>query len=253
MPFRAVGCALGYLLLDVIISTVLYIHGSHLSIIKEEVLNFSVLCSLLDVWATVLLRCALLLGACMGVSWNREEGPRRVLKATPAVVLMCLVTITYALAKLLLLTELRPLSQQPWALSLLCWTFASAPGLLLPWRLLGEASTPTRGHGGRSGSEDTEKLLDGQRPAEGSQPDSGATLGRLLAYSRQDGGLLSVAVLFLLVSAVCKCDLGSGARSPQPSTVPEYFTKLLTAQLLRWLTTVNHTDEPTGCVSADLT
>lgn len=217
MASRAVGCTLAYVLLDVVITTVLYIHGSQLSIIKEELLDFNIQWSLLDLWGTALLRSALLLGACIGVSWNREEGPRRVDKVTPAVVLMCAMVVTYALAKLLLLTELRPLAQQPWALSLLCWTFASSLGLLLPWSLLGKVPEPRRGHSSRSGSGDSEKLVDTESEGENStegrsqehHPNSGATLGRLLAYSRKDGGLLSVAVLFLLISAVCKWDLGT--------------------------------------------
>lgn len=242
MASRAVGCTLAYVLLDVIITTVLYIHGSHFSIIKEELLNFNILWSLLDLWGAALLRSALLLGACVGVSWNREEGPRRVDSVTSAVVFMCLIILTYTLAKLLLLTELGPLTQQPWALSLLCWTFASSLGLLLPWKLLGKVPQPTRGHGSsRSGSEDTEKLVNPESEGEKSpeetspknQPNSGATLGRLLAYCRKDGGLLSVAVLFLLISAVCKCDLDTatdrkalGGRSPLPSTFPGYVNKI---------------------------
>lgn len=219
MAFGAVASTLLYVVLDVTVTTVLYIHGSQLSIIKEDVLNFNILWSLLDLWGIVLLRSALLLGACIGVSWNREDGPRRVNKATTAVVLVCLIIITFTLAKLLLLTERGPLTQQSWALSLLCWTSASSLGLLLPWNLLGKVSGPRRSHSSRSGdgSEDTEKLVnggsEGGNPPEASgqerQPGSGATLGRLLAYCKKDGGLLSVAVLFLLISAACKCDHGA--------------------------------------------
>lgn len=232
MASRAVGCTLAYALLDVTVTTVLYIHGSHISIIAEEALNFNILWSLLDLWATVLLRSALLLGACIGVWWNRAAGPRRVEKATSAVVLMCLIMVTFAVAKLLLLTEARPVAQQPWALSLLCWTFASSLGILLPWKLLGKVPTATRGSSSsRGGSEDTEKLVNAESEelnpteegGEEKQAKSGATLGRLLAYSRKDGGLLSMAVLFLLVSAVCKCDLERiEKRFPPPSRLPEY-------------------------------
>lgn len=217
MASRALGCTLAYVLLDVTITTVLYVHGGHPSIIAEDVRNFNVLWSLLDLWALVLLRSALLLGAAIGVWWNRGAGPRRAEKATAAVVLLALVMLTFAVAKLLLLTEARPLAQQPWTLSLLCWTLASSLGFLLPWRLLGKVPPPTGGSSSRRrrGCEDTEKMLNAdceeQHPPEDGgeekQASSGATLGRLLAYSRKDGGLLSVAVLFLLVSAVCKRDL----------------------------------------------
>lgn len=218
----AVCCTLLYLLLDVVVTTVLFIHGSQLSIFKEEVLNFSILRSVLDLWGTMLLRVVLLLGACIGVLWNREDGPQRVTKLTTSVVLICLIVITYALVKLLMLTEVRPLTQQPWVLSLLCWTFASSLGVLLPWNLLAKQSKSVQSHSSRGddGSEDTEKLVEtaseeeagceGEQSTKGQsqdkQPGSGATLGRLLMYVRKDGGLLSVAVLFLLISAVCEFD-----------------------------------------------
>lgn len=221
MAFGPVGITLAYVLLDVTVTTIVYIHGSDFSIIKKDLLNFNILWSLLDLWGTVLLRSAILLGACIGVLWNREDGPRRVNKVTAAVVLVCLIIITFTLAKLLLLTELGSLTQQPWALSLLCWTSASSLGILLPWNLLGKVSKPRRRPNSRDGdgSEDTEKLVDtgsegeksseerGQEKERLKEPNSGATLGRLLAYCKKDGGLLSVAVLFLLISAVCKCDL----------------------------------------------
>lgn len=217
MAFGPVGSTLAYVLLDVTVTTILYIHGSQFSIIKEDMLNFNILCSLLDLWGTVLLRSVLLLGACIGVLWNREDGPRRINKVTAAIVLVCLIICTFTLAKLLLLTEVGSLTQQPWALSLLCWTCASSLGILLPWNLLGKVSKPRRCHNSLDGdgSEDTEKLVntgsEGEKSSEErgqeKQPNSGATLGRLLAYCKKDGGLLSVAVLFLLISAVCKCDL----------------------------------------------
>lgn len=244
MASTAVGCTLTFVLMDAIFTTVLFIHGAHGSTIIAEVVNFNLFSSLLDLWAAVLLRSALLLGACIGVSRNRAEGPRRVARGTSAVVLTCLVMVTYTLAKLLLLTELRPLPQQPWALGLLLWTFASSLGLLLPWRLLGKVAQPARGcSSSSSGPEDAEKLLnadseeeepaggrrpEGEEPAGGRRPEgearSGATLGRLLAYMRKDGGLLSVAVVFLLISAVCEWPLGPAGRKGSCQTgITAYF------------------------------
>lgn len=222
----AVSCTVLYILLDVVVTTVLYTHGSHFSIFKRDALNFSVLQSALDLWGTVLLRAALLLGASIGVSWNREDGPPRVATLTTLMLLICLIVITYTLAKLLMLTELGPLTHQPWFLSLICWTCASSLGVVLLWRLLGKESNSASGHnstssGGGGGSEDTEKLVEAageeeqevgcerrRKKEEGSQEkktSSGATLGRLLTYCRKDAGLLSVAVLFLIISAVCEC------------------------------------------------
>lgn len=222
----AVSCTVSFILLDVLVTTVLYTHGSHLSLFREETLNFNVLESTLDLWLTALLRACLLLGASIGVSYNREDGPGRAAKSTPLTVFICLVIITYTLAKLLILTEpaegAPALTQRPWVLSLICWTCASSVGVMLFWRLLGMQSKSVSNRSSRErrgGSEDTEKLVEGaseeeqeveserrkKATEEEEKKSSGATLGRLLSYSKKDGGLLSVAVLALLISAVCEC------------------------------------------------
>ncbi|KAE8291550.1 ATP-binding cassette sub-family B member 9 [Larimichthys crocea] len=211
-----VSCSVLYAVLDVAVVTVLYTHGSQLSVFKEDVLNFDIRQSVLDLWGAMLLRAPLLLGACIGVSWNREDGPSRVAKLTTLIVFICLIIINYTLAKMLMLTELQPLTHQPWLLSMICWTCASSVGVMLLWSLLGSNSLSSSGGGGRS--EDTENLVEAageveqevpcDRKKEGNQEkektSSGATLGRLLSYCRKDSGLLSVAVLFLLISAVCE-------------------------------------------------
>ncbi|XP_038558987.1 ATP-binding cassette sub-family B member 9 [Micropterus salmoides] len=244
----AVSCSVLYILLDVVVTTVLYAHGSYFSIFKKDALNFNILQSALDLWGTVLLRASLLLGASIGVSWNREDGPPRVAKLTTLILLICLISITYALAKLLMLSELGPLNHQPWLLSLISWTCASSLGVMLLWGLLGKeskaASNNTSSSGGGGGSEDAEKLVEAageeeqevgrerQKKVDGSQKkktNSGATLGRLLNYCKKDGGLLSVAVLFLIISAVCEAFIpyyyGKAIDSIVVHRSMEYFAK----------------------------
>lgn len=224
-----VSCTVLYVLLDVVVTTVLYAHGSHFNIFTKDALDFSILHSSLDLWGTVLLRGSLLLGASIGVSWNREDGPPRVTKLATLILLICMIVFTYTLAKLLMLSELGPVSQQPWLLSLICWTCVSSVAVTVFWNLLGKESNSVSSQSSSNGSrnsergapEDTEKLVEtaneeekgvgGERKKkkeEGQQKkesSSGATLGRLLYYCRKDGGLLSVAILFLIISAVCEC------------------------------------------------
>ncbi|XP_059192407.1 ATP-binding cassette sub-family B member 9 [Centropristis striata] len=248
----AVSCTVLFILLDVVVTTVLYTHGSDLSTFKTEALNFNILQSSLDLWLTVLLRASLLLGASIGVSWNREDGPPRVSNAIMLIVLICLSIITYALTKLLILTELGPLADKPWLLSLIFWTCASSFGVMLLWMLLGKESNSVSTHNSSSsgrGSEDTEKLVGTSSEEEqevGSErkkkkkkeeeeeenekkTSSGATLGRLLSYCRKDGGLLSVAVLFLIISAVCSAIIpyyyGKAIDSIMVHHSMEYFAK----------------------------
>lgn len=218
-PQGSVICTMLYIVIDSVITTLLYIKGTKLSFFTRDILDFNILSSALDLWGIVLIRVALLLGACIGVSWNKEEGPPRVNQVTNIILLFCMIFITYALAKLLMMTEVETLSQQPWFLSLIGWTCASTLAVMLLWRQLGSVSSSVNGlpirdsiSGGGRVSEETENLVDtageedeevgGRREKE--KVSSSATLGRLLGYCRKDAGLLSFAVLFLFISALCE-------------------------------------------------
>lgn len=204
----AVGGAVVFAILDLAVTTVLYTHGLDFSYFRSDTLDFSMTRSSLDVWAATLLRTTLLLGASLGVLWNRQDGPPRMARLFTPVTLLCMVLVSYSLAKLLLRAEEGPLGQQPWFLSLVCWSCASSLGLLLPWSLLGRSSSESS----TAGSEDTKNLVEaasGEEPEAGEEQKveevaSSATLWRLLAYCRKDGALLFVAFFFLSVAATCE-------------------------------------------------
>ncbi|XP_028313651.1 ABC-type oligopeptide transporter ABCB9 [Gouania willdenowi] len=242
MDFRVkVSCTVFYVLLDVILTTVLYTHGSHMSTFTSDALHFSILRSTLDIWVLVLFRASLLLGASIGLCWNKVDGPQRVSRSLDLALFACLVVLTYALTKLLMLSEAVSLKQQPWLLSLVCWTCAASLGVVGLWTWLGAEPSSSEEGGGQS--EDAEKLLDtvgeGEEEAAGGvrseneeeekQSSSGATLGRLLTYCRKDGGLLFVAVLFLVISAVCEAFIplyyGKAIDSIVVHQSMEYFAK----------------------------
>uniref|UniRef100_A0A3B3U1L8 Uncharacterized protein n=1 Tax=Poecilia latipinna TaxID=48699 RepID=A0A3B3U1L8_9TELE len=218
--YAPVICTLLYVVLDSVITTVLYIKGTELSLFIRDVLDFNILSSALDLWGIVLLRASLLLGASIGVLWNREDGPPRVARVTTVILLFCMVVITYTLVKLLMLTEVEPLNRQPCFLSLMGWTCASSLGVVLLWRQLGRVSSSASGlevRNSRGGGGRKEKVS------------SRATLGRLLSYCRKDTGLLSLAVLFLLISAVCEAFIplyyGKAIDSIVVHQSMEYFAK----------------------------
>lgn len=197
----AVGVAVVFALLDLAVTTVLYTHGLDFSCFRSDAMYFSMTHSSLDVWAATPLRATLLLGASLGVLWNRQDGPPRVARLFTAVLLFQMVLVSYSLAKLLLRAEEGPLDRQPWFLGLVCWSCASSSGLLLPWSLLGRSSESRS-----KGSEDTKNLVEDTSGEEQKveEVSSSATLGRLLAYCRKDGALLLVAFFFLSVSATCE-------------------------------------------------
>uniref|UniRef100_A0A8C7DEY0 ABC-type oligopeptide transporter ABCB9 n=1 Tax=Oncorhynchus kisutch TaxID=8019 RepID=A0A8C7DEY0_ONCKI len=224
-----VSCILLFILVDVIVTTVLYLHGCQTAIFTEDVQNFDILHSVLDLWGTMLVRVCLLLGASIGVLWNRVDGPCRVSALGTLTLLICLTVSTYALAKLLMLSEQGDLAHQPWFLSLFSWTCVSVLGTVLLWRLLGRApNIVTDGEGDGGGND---------------QKNSGATLGRLLSYCSKYAGLLSVAFLFLLISAVCEAFIpyytGQAIDGIVIHKSMEYFTKpLITLTVLALVSSI---------------
>ncbi|XP_035291591.1 ATP-binding cassette sub-family B member 9 [Anguilla anguilla] len=220
----AVCCSLLLVLADVVVTTVLYVRGSHPAVFAEDARDFDVFRSVLDLWGLLLVRASLLVGGAVGVSRNRADGPGRASALGPVCDLLCLVVTAYALAKLLVFSEQGSLVYDPWFLGLFGWTCGSAVGTACLWRLLARSRDAVAdGGGGRGGGkEESERLVDPaaaeeevdeEAPGEEEEeerkgakdgPHSGATVGRLLSYCRKDAGLLTVAFIFLLLSAICE-------------------------------------------------
>lgn len=221
------SCNLFFIVTDTIITTILYIHGSKFHMFADEMARFDILCSSLDLWGTVLVRFALLLGASIGVLWNRVDGPQRVSKLSTLTTLLCLVVMTYALTKLLIFSEQEALMHDQWFLSLVSWSCVSAVGTMCLWSTLAKTSNSVSDSGGGGGEGEAEWLVDALEDSSSDQEgvegktqtgkrkndskggaeensDSSATVGRLLSYCRKDALLLSVAFFFLILSAVCK-------------------------------------------------
>ncbi|XP_056313828.1 ATP-binding cassette sub-family B member 9 [Danio aesculapii] len=204
-----VSCNLVFTLVDIVLTTVLYIHGSRIDIFSDETEDFDIHRSTVDLWGTVLIRVSLLFGASIGVFFNRSDGPRRVSNLGTLVALICLTNMTYALAKLLMLSEEGNLMYDPWFLSLFSWTCVAAIGVMVSWKILSQTPNAVSD---REDSEDTERLVDETEDESREKsmksgkehPHSGATIGRLLSYCKKDSSLLSIAFFFLLLSAVCE-------------------------------------------------
>ncbi|KAJ8379295.1 hypothetical protein SKAU_G00000730 [Synaphobranchus kaupii] len=237
----AVGCNLLFILMDIVVTTVLYVRGSHPAVFAKDMQDFDVFSSVFDLWGILLVRVSLLLGASIGVSRNSVDGPQRVMALGPLCDLLCLVVMTYAVVKLLMFSEQGSLMYDPWFLSLFSWSCGAAVGTLCLWRVLAWSRNVVA-DGGRSGEserlvdqaeeedeEDEEAVGENKRKRVTERPHSGATVGRLLSYCRKDAGLLAVAFLFLLLSAVCEAFIpyytGQAIDGIVIHKSMEYFTK----------------------------
>lgn len=205
-----VGCIFTFVLVDTVVSTILYVLRSGPNSFSDDILYFDVHRSVLDLWVVLLVRSCLLFGASVGVLKNQQEGPRRVASMDTLVVLIGLTMLSYALAKLLIFSEMGALMHDPWFLGLFSWTCVSAMGSVFFWKLLSSADVASSGVGERERlvdeGEEEEQEEEGEMSVKGvkRKPNSGATLGRLLSYCKEDAGLLSLAFFFLLLSAVCE-------------------------------------------------
>ncbi|XP_041079715.1 ATP-binding cassette sub-family B member 9 isoform X2 [Polyodon spathula] len=205
----AVGCSLLFTVLDMTLTTLLYLRGAHIERFVQDLNFFDVYRSVVDLWAVSLVRSSLLMGAAVGVSKNTTEGPKRVKDLETFAIVVCLLIGMYSVVKLLLYTEVMESLNDPWFLCLVAWTCVSALATFLAWKLLSlvqpvreatfsissEAASP----------EETEHLLDSEEDrSKGVKKDtaSPATIGRLLSYSKHDAALLGLAFLFLIVAAV---------------------------------------------------
>ncbi|KAG9261464.1 ATP-binding cassette sub-family B member 9 [Astyanax mexicanus] len=217
-----VACNLSFIFIDFVVTTVLYVQGSGLDIFTDDFQDFSLTHSVLDLWGTLIVRASLLLGGTAGVVWNRSDGPGRAANLSTLVVLAGLTVLTYALAKLLMFSEEGELMYDPWFLGLFSWTCVASVGTMFFWKFL--TKMPEHGVADGDEGEDQERLVDqreevekeveeedGERRTSATekkgakgQPNSGATVGRLLSYCKKDSGLLTVAFFFLLLSAVCE-------------------------------------------------
>ncbi|XP_064434340.1 ABC-type oligopeptide transporter ABCB9 isoform X2 [Mirounga angustirostris] len=195
--WKAVVVTLAFMSMDVGMTTAIYIL-SHLDrSLLEDIRHFNVFDSVLDLWAACLYRSCLLLGATIGVAKNSALGPRRLRASWTIIALVCLFVGIYTMVKLLLFSEVRKPVRDPWFWALFVWTYISLTASFVLWWLLStvrpdaKALEPGAGAEGFPGE---------HRPPR--EQASGATLQKLLSYTKPDVAFLVAASFFLIVAAL---------------------------------------------------
>uniref|UniRef100_A0A8C9A3T7 ABC-type oligopeptide transporter ABCB9 n=1 Tax=Prolemur simus TaxID=1328070 RepID=A0A8C9A3T7_PROSS len=196
--WKAVVVTLAFMSVDVGVTTAIYVF-SHLDrSLLEDIRHFNVFDSVLDLWAACLYRSCLLLGATIGVAKNSALGPRRLRASWVVITLVCLVVGIYAVVKLLLFSEVRRPIRDPWFWALFVWTYVSLAASFLLWWLL--AAVRPGAEALEPGTAEAEGFHGGaQSPPEQA---SGATLKKLLSYTKPDVAFLVAASFFLIVAAL---------------------------------------------------
>ncbi|XP_013000221.1 ABC-type oligopeptide transporter ABCB9 isoform X2 [Cavia porcellus] len=197
--WKAVAVTLAFVSVDVSLTTAIYAFSRRDRGLLDDLRHFNVFDSVLDLWAACLYRGCLLLGATIGVAKNSALGPRRLRASWLPVTLVCLCVGIYAVAKLLLFSEVRRPIRDPWFWALFLWTHASLAAASLLWWLLSTVRPGAEALGSGVGTEAEGFRGDGQAPAEQA---SGATLRKLLSYTRPDAAFLVTAAFFLIVAAL---------------------------------------------------
>ncbi|KAB0400287.1 hypothetical protein E2I00_018297 [Balaenoptera physalus] len=197
--WKAVVVTLAFMSLDVGMTTAIYVL-SHLDrSLLEDIRHFNIFDSVLDLWAACLYRSCLLLGATIGVAKNSTLGPRRLRTSWTVIALVCLFAGIYTMVKLLLFSEVRKPVRDPWFWALFVWTYISLAASFLLWWLLSTVQPDAKAVERGAGAE-AEGLPGEDRPA--SEQASGATLQKLLSYTKPDIAFLVAASFFLIMAAL---------------------------------------------------
>lgn len=199
--WKAVVVTLAFMTTDVGMTTAIYIF-SHLDrSLLEDIRHFNIFDSVLDLWAACLYRSCLLLGATIGVAKNSALGPRRLRASWMVIALVCLLVGIYTMVKLLLFSEVRKPVRDPWFWALFVWTYISLAASFLLWRLLSTVRPSAKALEPGAGAEaEAEGLPAEDQPA--SEQASGATLQKLLSYTKPDLAFLVAASFFLIIAAL---------------------------------------------------
>ncbi|XP_074916203.1 ABC-type oligopeptide transporter ABCB9 isoform X2 [Chelonoidis abingdonii] len=203
--WKAVACTLAFTSVDVLVTTLLYVHSRSGKDIVQDLKHFNVFNSMLDVWGTCLYRSCLLLGAAIGVARNSTYGPKRLKASQTFITLVCLLAGIYALVKLLLYSEVRKTIRDPWFWSLFAWTYVSLAATFCLWQLLSSVTSSREALGVSSESRaEAEEICDPSPVTvqEKREEMSGATIHKLLSYTKPDALFLGIATFFLLVAAL---------------------------------------------------
>ncbi|XP_004430099.1 PREDICTED: ATP-binding cassette sub-family B member 9 isoform X2 [Ceratotherium simum simum] len=199
--WKAVVVTLAFMSMDIGMTTAIYVL-SHLDrSLLEDIRHFNIFDSVLDLWAACLYRSCLLLGATIGVAKNSALGPRRLRASWTVIALVCLFAGIYTMVKLLLFSEVRKPVRDPWFWALFVWTYISLAASFLLWWLLSTVRPDAKALEPGAGAE----AEAGGFPGEARPPPeqaSGATLQKLLAYTKPDVAFLVAASFFLIVAAL---------------------------------------------------
>ncbi|XP_067910673.1 ATP-binding cassette sub-family B member 9 isoform X3 [Heterodontus francisci] len=195
-------------LLDALVTTHLYTHGLNYRQFRSDAMNFDIFHSLLDLWATCLLRIILLAGASLGVCINRIDGPKRLKSAKLCILIFCIMISAYAIIKVLLYSETEKFANDPWFWCLTAWTFIS---LIATYHVVHQFSclktSPTVTVSLEATSyEDQENSMSnaGQKRPEKAKENSNSisTMWRLLTYSKENAALMAGAHVSVLISSL---------------------------------------------------
>ncbi|XP_043832082.1 ABC-type oligopeptide transporter ABCB9 isoform X2 [Dromiciops gliroides] len=103
--WKAVAITGAFMSVDVSITTVLYAFSHRDRGVLQDLRDFNIFDSVLDLWAACLYRSCLLLGATIGVAKNSALGPRRLRASWTFITLVCLFVGIYTMVKMLLFSE----------------------------------------------------------------------------------------------------------------------------------------------------
>jgi len=206
--------------LDFVLTTVLFAHGTdyrHYFIVSTYYYHFPT--SMFELWVFSAIRACLTCGALVGLLCNHDQSAvARVNCSKVPVLILAAIMWMYPIVKLLAYSEKYQSLSEPWFWCLFSWSIFSAVFFYINWHLLGKAKEPRVESlpinreeedrrdllgGSTADIEDAENDASSSSPKKPKMP----TVGRLVAYSKPDLGFISVAIFFMVISSVGRCQL----------------------------------------------
>ena len=206
------------LLVDFIASSLLFIHGKDFSQFTSQGYEYQFCVSSFDLWIISLFRLAVGFGCLIGVCRNRRDAVSRILSSRKIVFYISVAFVIFVVGKFLISTECKVNRTSKifyWTFSV--WTVTCSAAMNLYWFKLSKLSVRKRNilsTLGEIGSVQEREALFGDSSSDEeesetemnkkSNTDIKASVWKLLSYSKPDLPYISLALVFLVGTAVAE-------------------------------------------------
>jgi len=176
--------------------------------IRTDISSYSFATSVIEFWFCAIVRSAVLCGVVIGRLCNKTDGQQRLLYTWPASTVVAVLMMMFAVVKMLAYTEVNGQSAIFWCQ--FAWMLVASvtfhAGFVILRRTRNVDSVVVNTSINTEDSEQQPLLYGSSNEEISSDKATGEKMSvvlRLLSYSKPDAHLISIAFIFMVISAVC--------------------------------------------------